>query len=190
LNNKIFKTTNGGVTWEKITNTGLSNDYNPKCVFFLDANNGWIGSKRENSSDNAIVLHTTNGGSSWSIQNTPSQDAIFSLFFWDIKNGWFTADSGTIGHFYNPLDVKENVVNKFITVYPNPNNGTFYFSLKDTNSKIRVEIYNLSGQKVYEASKMEKQTTNEINFSQNSKGVYLIKINDGENNYSEKIIIQ
>lgn len=190
LNNKIFKTTNGGATWEKITNTGLSNDYNPKCIFFLDANNGWIGSKRENSSDNAIVLHTTNGGSSWEIQSTPSPESLFSIFFWDTKNGWFTADSGRIAHYTNPLEVKENIVNKYLNIYPNPNTGTFYFSLKDTNSKIQIEIYTISGQKVYEASNMEKQTTNEVNFAPQTKGVYLIKINDKENSYSEKIMIQ
>jgi hypothetical protein len=75
-------------------------------------------------------------------------------------------------------------------IYPNPNNGTFYFRLKNANSKIQIEIYNLSGQKVYEASNMKKQTSNEINFAPQSKGVYLIKINDGENSYSEKILIQ
>jgi len=75
-------------------------------------------------------------------------------------------------------------------IYPNPNNGTFYFRLKNANSKIQIEIYNLSGQKVYEASNMKKQTSNEINFAPQSKGVYLIKINDEENSYSEKILIQ
>lgn len=75
-------------------------------------------------------------------------------------------------------------------IYPNPNNGTFYFRLKNANSKIKIEIYNLLGQKVYEASNMEKQTSNEINFVPQSKGVYLIKTNDGENNYTEKIIIK
>jgi photosystem II stability/assembly factor-like uncharacterized protein len=82
------------------------------------------------------------------------------------------------------------IVSKFITIYPNPNNGTFYFSLKDTNSKVKAEIYNLSGQKVFEASNFEIQPQNEVHFAPQSKGFFLIKINDGENTYNEKIMIQ
>lgn len=189
-NNKILKTTNGGATWGKITNTGLNSDYNAKCVFFLDENNGWIGSRNENSSDYAIVLHTTNGGSSWEIQSTPSPESIFSIFFWDINNGWFTADSGRIGHYSNPLGVEENNFDKSISVYPNPNNGKFNISLKNSIPKMEVEIYDVLGQKIYEASTHSPLLINEIDFSSCSKGVYLIKINDGENTYTEKIVIQ
>lgn len=190
MNNKILKTVNGGATWQKITNTGLSNDYNPKCIFFLDANNGWIGSKRENSSDNAIILHTTNGGSSWEIQSTPSPESIFSIFFWNQNSGWFTADYGMIARFYNPLGIKENSANKFISIYPNPSNGKFCIDLKEPKSKMEVEIYNVLGQKIYKSSTRTPLPINEINFSCHPKGVYLIKINDGENNYSEKIMIK
>ena len=101
-----------------------------------------------------------------------------------------TADSGRIAHCSKPLVVNENIANKFIAVYPNPNSGTFYFSLKDANSKVKAEIYNLSGQKVYEASNFEMQPQTEVNFVPQSKGIYLIKINDGENSYTEKIMVQ
>ena len=190
LVNKILKTSNGGATWEKITNTGLNNDYNPKCVFFLDANNGWIGSRQENSSDNAIILHTTNGGSSWEIQSTPSPDSLFSIYFWDINNGWFTADSGKIGHYSNPLGINENNINKFISIYPNPTNGKFCIDLKEPKSKMEVEIYNVLGQKIYKSSTRSPLPLNEVDLSSHPKGVYLIKINDSKNNYTEKILVQ
>lgn len=105
---------------------------------------------------------------------------------------WKSCANGAVNMVRNNdgLDVKENIVNKFITIYPNPNNGTFYFSLKDTNSKVKAEIYNLSGQKVFEASNFEMQPQNEVNFAPQSKGFFLIKINDGENTYNEKIMIQ
>jgi hypothetical protein len=135
------------------------------------------------------VLHTTDGGASWTTQTTPTFNP-YSIFFWDENTGWLTSEDNKIANYSNPLGIKENLVSKYLTIYPNPNSGTFYFNLKKTDSKIQIEIYNLSGQKVYEASNMEKQTSNEINFAPQSKGVYLIKINDEENSYSEKILIQ
>jgi photosystem II stability/assembly factor-like uncharacterized protein len=195
-NGKILKTTNGGFNWIPITNTGITSQYNSKNCYFMNATTGWIGAepdgtnnKRDESNNYAIILHTKDGGISWTTQTTPTRNP-FSIFFWDESNGWFTSDDNKIARYTSTLDVKENVVNKFVTIYPNPNNGTFYFSLKDTNSKVKVEIFTLLGQKVFEASNFEMQPQNQINFAPQSKGIYLIKINDGENSYSEKIMIQ
>lgn len=191
LNNKILKTTNGGATWEKITNTGLSDDYNPKCVFFLDANNGWIGTKEENTLNNAIVLHTTNGGLSWEIQNTPSSEAIFSIFFWDSNNGWYTADNGEIGHYSEVFGLDEKNISKSINIYPNPNDGRFYISTKNEISNMKIEIYNVRGQKIYESTNLGQPIIkNEIDLSKHSKGIYFIKVKDGVTTYTDKIIIR
>ena len=95
-----------------------------------------------------------------------------------------------MARYSGTLNVKENIATKFITIYPNPNNGTFYFSLKEAKSKVKAEIYTLSGQKVFEASNFEMQPQNEVNFAPQSKGIYLIKITDGVNSYSEKIMIK
>jgi photosystem II stability/assembly factor-like uncharacterized protein len=190
-NGKILKTTDGGLSWIPFTIAGITTEYFNNCIYFMNAKTGWIGSRHNNTQESAKILHTNNGGTSWTIQDTNYPEGnIFSIYFGDDNNGWFTGDSGIIGHYTNPLEVKENIVNKYLNIFPNPNNGTFYFSLKDTNSKIQVEIFNISGQKVYEASNMEKQTTNKVNFSPQTKGVYLIKINDEENSYSEKIMIK
>jgi photosystem II stability/assembly factor-like uncharacterized protein len=189
-NGKILKTTNGGVDWTTITNAGITSEYKCKSVHFINPSTGWISSKRDNSNDNAIVLHTTDGGANWTTQSTPSNNDIFGIYFWDANNGWYSGDYGVIARYTGTLDVKENILNKFITIYPNPNNGTFYFSIKETNSKVKVEIYTLSGQKVYEASNFEMQPQNEINFAPQSKGIYLIKINEGENTYIEKMMVQ
>jgi photosystem II stability/assembly factor-like uncharacterized protein len=186
---KILKTTNGGTTWSPVTNAGLVTESYNSCVYFLNANIGWIGNNPYNNPP--FVLHTTNGGTSWTTQNTTLYDEnIFSLFFWDQNNGWFTADYGAIGRFYNPLGIEENSLNKSISVYPNPTNGKFCIDLKEPKSKMEVEIYNVLGQKIYESLTQTPLSTNEINFDPQSKGVYLIKINDGETSYTETIVVQ
>jgi len=86
--------------------------------------------------------------------------------------------------------VNENIPNKPISIFPNPNNGKFNISLKNSISKIQVDIYNSWGQKIYESSTRSPLPENEIDFSLHPKGVYFIKINDGEYNYIDKIVIQ
>lgn len=89
----------------------------------------------------------------------------------------------------NDLGINTHIVNKY-TIYPNPNTGKFYFDLKEAKSKIHVDIYNVWGKKIYESSTLLPLTTNEIDFSLHPKGVYFVKINDGEMSQTEKIIIQ
>lgn len=55
---------------------------------------------------------------------------------------------------------------------------------------MKAEIYKLSGQKVFEASNFEMQPQNEVHFAPQYRGIYLVKINDGETSYTEKIMIQ
>lgn len=79
---------------------------------------------------------------------------------------------------------------KSISIYPNPNNGKFTISLKNSILKMQVDIYNTLGQKIYESSTRSPLSENEIDFSLYPKGIYFIKINDGDNNYTDKIIIR
>lgn len=89
----------------------------------------------------------------------------------------------------NNIGINTNISNNF-NIYPNPNNGKFSIDLKEPKSKILVDIYNVWGQKIYESSTLLPLSTNEINFSSQPKGVYFVKINDGEMNQIEKIIVQ
>lgn len=93
---KILKTTNGGANWTPVTNAGITTDSKNNCLFFLNANTGWIGNHPNGNP--RIVLHTVNGGATWSTQNVPNQYAILSIYFIDANNGWLTSDYGQIAH--------------------------------------------------------------------------------------------
>lgn len=76
-----------------------------------------------------------------------------------------------------------------VTIYPNPSNGHFQLNISNIPSgKSTVEIYNITGQKVYGGTIIKQQ--NEIDISNLSKGVYFVKINDETKTYSKKIIVQ
>jgi hypothetical protein len=72
------------------------------------------------------------------------------------------------------------------SIFPNPSGGKFVIN---SNGNITsIEIYNLHGERVYSDSK--KPINKKINLSGYSKGIYFIKIYEGERFYTEKVMIQ
>ncbi|MCW9065211.1 MAG: YCF48-related protein, partial [Ignavibacteriaceae bacterium] len=61
-------------------------------VCFVDQNNGWI------SGWTGTMLHTTDGGATWTPQNILPNNAYWSVFFTDLLNGWATGYAGKIVH--------------------------------------------------------------------------------------------
>ncbi len=72
-----------------------------------------------------------------------------------------------------------------LTIYPNPTSGgKIYISSKLSLDK-KVEIFNVLGKKVLETV----ITSKEVNVSQLTAGVYIIKIKEGEATATRKLII-
>lgn len=80
----------------------------------------------------------------------------------------------------------ENSNQKEFKIYPNPSKGNFNILFDDSNSTHLVEIFSLSGQKVF-----EKKDTNSgsISVTNLPKGTYLIKVSQDSKTTTEKIII-
>ncbi|MCH7879709.1 MAG: hypothetical protein IH914_10405, partial [candidate division Zixibacteria bacterium] len=94
---KILRTTNGGNTWTPVTNSGIADSSTNDALFFLDANIGWISSD-DRGPNRGVVLHTTDGGATWSTQNSGLNSRIFGVHFIDGTTGWVAADGGGIAH--------------------------------------------------------------------------------------------
>ncbi|MBC8179615.1 hypothetical protein H8E88_00685, partial [candidate division KSB1 bacterium] len=62
-------------------------------VFFLpDGQTGWaVGS-------NGVIVHTSDGGSSWSSQTSGTSNYLLSVHFSDSRTGWAVGGYGTIVH--------------------------------------------------------------------------------------------
>ena len=82
----------------------------------------------------------------------------------------------------------KNGVTSGITVYPNPSSGKFTISSKSAISS--VEVYNLLGELVYSDCKFSGQKSIELDLSNRSKGVYVIRIFIGKEIYNTKLVIQ
>jgi len=99
----VLKTTDGGSSW---TLTRIGYKEVPTTVFFLDADNGWIGGATAPPGDDegiggpSALLATTDGGHTWqSRYNVPI--SIYRVFFVDKMNGWASGSKGVI---YSTVD--------------------------------------------------------------------------------------
>jgi len=104
----LFHTSNSGNTWIKqYTFPNII-----KSICFPDTDNGWAAGDR--------IMHTTDGGYSWEIQNTGGYTGFSDVFFIDDSNGWavggngpmlITTDGGTNWEEHNiNLDSEINAV--------------------------------------------------------------------------------
>lgn len=80
-------------------------------------------------------------------------------------------------------------LNKGIKIFPNPATNLFTLELNNIDKESLVSIYNYKGEKVFNKliTNSKEMTINTQTFS---KGVYLVKIDDGSYKYTEKFIIK
>ena len=77
-----------------------------------------------------------------------------------------------------------------LSIFPNPSNGIFSINQQaNFNKPQTIEIYNLLGDNIY-TSTTNKTKVNTINISESPKGIYFVKLVDGEKISTQKIIIQ
>lgn len=118
-------------------------------------------------------------------------------YFWRVatKN-----EGGCLHSFTNPTkflvqtlgvdshDLKEVTFD----VFPNPNQGVFTVALNHTNSnELKIAVYDLQGRNIYEQNTVANGTIKqEINISHASAGIYLIRVQDGNQQYVKKIVVK
>ncbi|QDO95446.1 T9SS type A sorting domain-containing protein [Formosa sediminum] len=82
---------------------------------------------------------------------------------------------------WNTLSVNQVEVSDF-KIYPTITTGYVYIQ-NTTQSKIHYQLYNILGQRVMSAT-----TTDKIDLTERTKGIYILKINVNANNYNYKIV--
>jgi len=75
-----------------------------------------------------------------------------------------------------------------VTLYPIPCKGKL--SVSSSNPISAIEIYSLTGNRIYSDYPIQQQTSNEIDLTGYAKGVYIMKIYYGTKFISRKIIVQ
>jgi len=106
-NFKLLRSTNGGTTWQQITLPGGSINY----ASFITQDKGWV-----NSNDNNGLYYTSDGGVSWTQQNSSEINPFYctKMKFINDSTGYATGSYYTVyktsdsGHVWEPLPRDNN----------------------------------------------------------------------------------
>ena len=88
----IARTVDGGTSW---TVLGNGTNWHIQDVFFVDAQNGWCLAWDCCGTFDTEIRHTTNGGTSWSVQHT-SDERLWAVKFTDPFEGIIVGSNGTM----------------------------------------------------------------------------------------------
>lgn len=103
----------------------------------------------------------------------------------DVSSKWLTVGFDNIAINTNSTFSQYEFNNTNISIFPNPNSGII--SIKSKNDIVSLEIFNTSGQKVYNLKAVNGNEIKSLDLSQLGKGLYFLSVN---NNNTQKIIIK
>lgn len=107
----IFKTTNGGTNWTLMH----TQDQSISSVFFINAQSGWC------AGHNGIVRASTDGGTTWELQNSGVSSILSSISFINPSTGWIAGINGIIRKTTNGgtnwLEQPSGITNTLSTIH-------------------------------------------------------------------------
>jgi photosystem II stability/assembly factor-like uncharacterized protein len=144
------------------------------------------------------VYLSTNNGNSWTLENTGASSS-WAVWTLAISGSYIYAGDGstwTLGWVYKrPISDFTTSINNIkdgndFNIYPNPvSEGNFNLRLnsQSDNKTHQISIHNLWGEAVYE-NEVYGNSFN-IDCASLKDGIYFLRASDGENSYSQKIVI-
>lgn len=90
----------------------------------------------------------------------------------------------------NTVSVNENKLVGKLSIYPNPSNGLFYVKLPQVmnGSEINIKVFNLLGEILLNTK--TNNNLSQIDLSKEPNGVYIIRVNDSNQAYNQRLIKQ
>ncbi|MCY7362643.1 MAG: M36 family metallopeptidase, partial [Ignavibacteria bacterium] len=76
-----------------------------------------------------------------------------------------------------------------VSIYPNPSNGEINIKINQYNGKVNLQVVDLNGRVVYTLNNTDFNVEKSINLKSLQSGMYIVKINGEELNYTKKIIL-
>jgi hypothetical protein len=203
-------------SWNNMDGAGTITlgEYTPKTPLDESVTNVNYPSGNNICSDAVNSITLAGGGSSVSFQSGSSVELIagntirflpgFHAFQGNYTHAWITTNgsfcdevsstviipqsekNGIVDDGFNP---KQGVSNeKSIKVYPNPNNGKFTIALTNIELGSGIAIYNALGVLVYQTLVLDA-TIPDIELAGIRRGLYFVKVTDGKEQITRKMII-
>ena len=172
----IYKTTNRGTAWKRITSTANITDAT-SCTFNpSNPNEIYIASETQGLWRSANVNAATPTFSR--LNNYPFQQPE-RVFFnpYNANEVWVSSfGNGMKMGLLTPTGIPEFKQEEQLNIYPNPSNGQFYIKLSKDAKPEQMFIFNMLGQQV--KSMIISEGINEVNLLGIPAGVYFVRTGD------------
>lgn len=95
-------------------------------------------------------------------------------------------NTGEAQNFANNTPTQENI--EGLSIYPNPVNSgkTFIYITSKKNLVKKIEFFNVLGKQIYSTRLVGK----ELNITNLNKGVYILKVTEGDVSETRKLVIK
>jgi photosystem II stability/assembly factor-like uncharacterized protein len=178
MSGEIFKSIDFGNSWSDITDLG--NSYPLYSIFFVNPDTGFtVGG---DGFSTGLILQTDNGGVSWDYTVIPSR-TYNSVYFPSETRGYTCGIGGSIRR-YDQLVGFPDAEKSRGNLYPNPSTGILHIR---THSAINYKIISSVGDLISSGDLSPTQSI--INLSVYPKGIYFVKISQGDKVSTQKIIL-
>jgi photosystem II stability/assembly factor-like uncharacterized protein len=119
LSGKLYKTINGGETWDSVE-VSIPKNYMISEMFFIDTNNGWV--VTENGTGGMMITEfpvviTNNGGRTWASSELLKDEGMRSIYFLNENVGWVAGSQNV----YKTIDGGKHWAFEF-----SPSNGELF----------------------------------------------------------------
>ncbi len=178
---KLFRTQNGGISWDTIQ---IPLIYSIQDFDFVNALEGHL------LTSMGEIFGTTDGGLTWTLEYSVASGAygpliyLVSISFWG-TTGYVCGSDGLIKKYATPTTIPE-VNFSAISLSPNPVLSGSLLNIKNIKSGTLIEFYNLTGQLIY--SQTKNFNNNEI-ICDFAAGVYSVVIHSESNRSIQKLIV-
>jgi hypothetical protein len=191
----VFRTGDGGSSWQIFFSPqGLKQTEKINVVRFADEVNGFA------AGTNGLILKTINGGERWfrvgKVTNNPLND-IYPRGGFD---GFIVGTGGTLLRMDPVVGIPylANDVRNFVSISPNPATSTvtIRYRIPDAGYQIQIiniDLYTMDGKRIRELARKEVNPglfEMEFDVSNLPAGIYIVRVQTGNNSATQKLIIR
>ncbi len=164
---EIIITEDQGQTWQKINSPfegiGLYH------IFCMDDQNFYV------SGENGLIARSNDGGSTWSLMTTDTDETITTMLYTGHKIGYAVGAGGNVLKDNTNADVSDISACDNIKIYLIPGSYNIIIENKSLEAIERVFVYDIHGRTVFSYVNLSNQDIITINMSKSPTGIYVIK---------------
>ncbi len=194
-------TTDGGTTWLAYSPVGAFYSYG--LCYAPGSANTFI-STSPSTTTTMGVSHSEDGGLNWVdytdplLQPTGTNIQCLAVNFYNEQIGWVGNYNQTMNSILKYRYVAPNGVNIYqlvngndVNIFPNPSNDVVNFSVNGANKEdINISVFDVTGKMIFNNSlNVNGLSKTSFDFSGFSKGVYVVNVSSGNDNYTKKLVI-